>query len=434
MAAAMRATGADDPNRVKPQVGAQVTLDAGEGAQDQVVNIIGVVPTSGQRRLDPKTGRMFVITGQGAGWRAVGVRDGGGLSGDAPQVLTTELVTAWDLAPTNTVRSPQLSVELASSPGQPFTWPWDMTVEAKAARVAKPWQDEAQVRQIGQAIREHVAQFAGRGTPQRSDDDIREERSLLLSEYMASDTTPARRKAIQRRREQLLNEMWNPRSPRVDAEANELRAVLARVRPGFGTGKFAPPRSRGDGWKMANESARNFPVEWVEASNAAGPATVKTNISRGYYQHFGGRDRRAPERLAAVVAASNQTTATHEWGHRLQYTAHTWEGPGATSENAHRRIDAAAIAFHRRRTQQSGKPTRPLSQIVGAGRGYRSDEIANDDHYFNPYVGREYGGDPREVWTMGVESVFHGIRGGGTLRERDPEHYDLITGILAGVP
>lgn len=65
---------------------------------------------------------------------------------------------------------------------------------------------------------------------------------------------------------------------------------------------------------------------------------------------------------------------------------------------------------------------------------YRSDEVAYQDHWFNEYVGKVYGGyDVTEVFSMGMESFSDPFMLADRAR-RDPEMFALMVGFLKRPP
>jgi len=328
-----------------------------------------------------------------------------------------------------------------------FQLPTSQIVEAmeQITPLTRSWQDEQKVREIGKAIREHTDRFGG-GTAaaerQRAQqlDGLTLRRSELLRESrrISVFSVPAgpERDAVRRKQKKLTNEIDKVRGEIAalnsrSADVEQLQKVLREVRPGFGEGSFRRKGQRmTDGMRWAEVSAGFFPREWVEASMAAGDIKLNTRGGRGFYQHNGSFSKRTGG-WEATVKADNQQTMTHDLGHRMQYAA---RGGGIRGSDITKRVDAAAKQFHERRTREAGTSVRKLSQIL-PGHGYRSDEVANDDRYYHAYVGREYGGDPKEVWTMGLEAVWHRNRYNNLqIKQTDPELWDLIVGILAGVP
>ena len=104
-------------------------------------------------------------------------------------------------------------------------------------------------------------------------------------------------------------------------------------------------------------------------------------------------------------------TLFHELGHHLE---------------ADPAVYAAALAFLVKRRESD--TVYRLSELTGL-KGYKRDEVAYKDTWFNPYVGKVYSYDVTEVFSMGVESWCDD----STLTTRvqnDPEHMKLIAGFM----
>lgn len=92
--------------------------------------------------------------------------------------------------------------------------------------------------------------------------------------------------------------------------------------------------------------------------------------------------------------------------------------------------------LQQRRT--AGEPLRRLKDLTGLN--YASDEVTREDHYTNPYQGREYAGDglsyrgrhgALEVMTIALEDVLG--RNPARLQrmvQADREMFDLVMGLL----
>lgn len=112
----------------------------------------------------------------------------------------------------------------------------------------------------------------------------------------------------------------------------------------------------------------------------------------------------------------------HEWGHAL--------------EHVNPLLFERAAAFLESRTR--AYPLRRLRDI-SPGKGYRANELAKEDEFISPYIGKIYSINGRlfatEVTSMGLEVLVAGRTHWGTLKElasRDPEHLFFVLGQLAG--
>lgn len=424
----------------------QFVVNAGDrvhlgGVETEVVS----VPAVGtQWRVDPD-GRLVAIGSRAPDgtWGVSEIDPSNGRINGPTRAVSFDELTSWRLATqadataklpeVNT--NPVLTLRYPDVPdGEPFVQFADDLDEARDQTLT--WRDEVKVREIGQAIREHMDRFApaddtfGRA---RRIDELNTRRFELRRQWretgfiQPTDTfeeRAAKRAAaaeLEAQMDEITREVQAIESQGQDTDV--LRALLKEIRPGFGTGSFRRKGQRkgSKGMAWAEVSATMFPQEWVENSMQAGPLKISPSGRRGHYQP-----------TTATVKADNQLTMTHELGHRLQWAArgtHSFLTPDPKT-----RVDAAAVEFHKRRVREAGTKTRSLREIL-RGQGYGSREVANEDRYHHPYVGREYGGDPLEVFTMGLEAVWHRNRYNNLqIKQTDPELWDLIVGMLAGVP
>jgi hypothetical protein len=92
---------------------------------------------------------------------------------------------------------------------------------------------------------------------------------------------------------------------------------------------------------------------------------------------------------------------------------------------------AAAGRFIRLRAKNS-KATRRLKDLTGNA-GYKRDEVAFEDSFFSPYIGKYYRDGVTEVFSMGVESFSDPM----LLAERmtkDAQTLEFVAGFLKGGP
>ena len=102
-----------------------------------------------------------------------------------------------------------------------------------------------------------------------------------------------------------------------------------------------------------------------------------------------GRAYAFPEKNQIFVGKSEtRATIIHEVGHVWEYNS--------------TKVKESSAAFMEHRTQ--GKPLIPLRTLV-SNAGYDNDEKAVSDKFFDPYVGKSYGGKHTEVTSMGLGSV-----------------------------
>lgn len=115
-----------------------------------------------------------------------------------------------------------------------------------------------------------------------------------------------------------------------------------------------------------------------------------------------------------VGKSENKAVIFHEVGHHLEYS-----NPD---------IQASAAQFLQKR---STGQTQTLRKITG-DKAYKPDEVAIVDNFIDPYVGKIYKSGSTEVISMGLER-FSTPEAMKTFRDKDPEHFHYILGVLAYV-
>lgn len=172
-------------------------------------------------------------------------------------------------------------------------------------------------------------------------------------------------------------------------------------------------------------AARLYPRSWIDASNELGHVRFARAVDdRGFYGHHessGDAFVVTSPRKGRVVGIN--PVAIHELGHRM--------------ERVFPQIRAWQYVFHSRRTHLSrdlaDRERRSLKEMFPHST-FRADEFSYPDKFVDAYVGKPYGsGDGRsswEVFTVGIESVFTGSY---DLWAVDPEHRDLVLGLLFGL-
>lgn len=177
-----------------------------------------------------------------------------------------------------------------------------------------------------------------------------------------------------------------------------------------------------------------------EAERLANSVTLDPTLSRAqaktsrealadFYELTGGRgstslnllkydDPRAYASRSGVVNIGDGSRATlyHEFGHHAEYVS--------------TQLLESAIAW--RNGKATSKKPEKLSKLTG-NKGYGDDEVAMPDKFVDPYVGKVYdsyfGEKATEVVSMGVER-FHSPEAMKEFREKDPDHFHFILGVL----
>lgn len=180
------------------------------------------------------------------------------------------------------------------------------------------------------------------------------------------------------------------------------------------------------------EGMTYYPQTWVDDSNAGrgqmlilnGPSMrsgyeslKRTSVGDVYTITLGKSD----DDISINDDQRMTRVATHEIAHRME-DATTW-------------VSHMEGAFLRRRATDAGEHT--ASQIYPHAEegSNKSKEIGYKDHFPNHYMGKDYGdGRHYEIFSMGMESLFHGTHGGfeGFGRMvKDEDYKYFMLGMLA---
>ncbi|MBF0632677.1 MAG: hypothetical protein HQL89_17075 [Magnetococcales bacterium] len=143
-------------------------------------------------------------------------------------------------------------------------------------------------------------------------------------------------------------------------------------------------------------ASTRFPDDWTRISDAAGPLNVRFTTKRGWawtsqkdgWTWLNGRSVKTVKGEGIIVTSAG-STAEHEFTHRLQAVIPE--------------LDAFFQQIHRQRTQ--GEPLERLMDIHPRLR-YKRDEVTRKDKYVEPYQGKEYDGQAREVMTMAFQALL----------------------------
>jgi hypothetical protein len=169
-----------------------------------------------------------------------------------------------------------------------------------------------------------------------------------------------------------------------------------------------------------NRAAVDSAKQWLgRVIGATGPdsCTIRDmgpgGGSRSYYE---------PEEKAMYLGRGvEHDEIIHEYGHFLEDTRPS--------------VKYACLEFLQRRYQQALRfgsrdeaAILPLGELT-AGQ-YHHSEVAFADKFFDPYVGRIYREGGSEVMSMGLQYLAYNP---WKFREKDPEHYYLILGLIAHV-
>jgi hypothetical protein len=207
--------------------------------------------------------------------------------------------------------------------------------------------------------------------------------------------------------------------------------LMARLASEVGVGRACMVIETNKGAKLLKDAAKKFPASWVEKADNVGLLharlrsnsrgfhfTVPKNYPIGVATNLPIYGRIYPSRGDGYILISGLrhveqfSCAVHEYSHRLQ--------------DAFPDLQKLFTDLHRKRTQ--GDPVIKLRSLR-PDHGYKSDELTREDQYIDPYWGKEYSGEPREVLTMAMQTVIAG-NNFSYLYNDDREMLEFITGIL----
>lgn len=159
--------------------------------------------------------------------------------------------------------------------------------------------------------------------------------------------------------------------------------------------------------KTLTDAYDYYPTEWVQRSVDYGKIRLK-KTKRGYYSHDPDESVLA---LSGRVGKHNSfRTAIHELGHRQEFIF------GDLLE--------AEKEFYEYRTK--GEDLVRLKDAQPRAR-YKADEVTKVDKFLNPYMGKDYGGQAYEVFTMAADTLFTNPT---ELILRDKEMLEWVLGVL----
>lgn len=170
-------------------------------------------------------------------------------------------------------------------------------------------------------------------------------------------------------------------------------------------------RVTGSGADLIREASRLFPDSWITATNAYGSLSAKTAPTRAWYRQSG---------THGEIQCRNLHSAIHELTHHLQ--------------RALPDLNRLFQEIHNRRT--AGAPLKKLKLLTSLN--YSNNEVTREDHYIDPYWGKDYSGEAKEVMTMALETVLGGNTDQrhrdsfATLVLKDHEMLELVVGLLLG--
>lgn len=272
----------------------------------------------------------------------------------------------------------------------------------------------------GTAIDDEIRRrMAERGTPFTTSLDINAETERFLSAGLTPGTPEweagfARIKAAQAARD-ATEEVYGPIA----------REVLGEVRE-FGGGRR--PKLTGqygrepEVTEAMDQAFDKYPSAWNDRMTDGAPTVNASVGSRGYNDKGG-----SVIVLSGRNAEKLNSVATHEVGHSVERHV-----PGVTN---------LEWAFHYRRSDKVVGPNgvRTLAPAQRIGGGHGADEVTVPDDWALTYSGKVYRGSDQpegslwEVFTVGVQGVFHRDPYFARASGDDAEYRRFILGVLGSV-
>jgi hypothetical protein len=209
------------------------------------------------------------------------------------------------------------------------------------------------------------------------------------------------------------------------AYARETRAVLDELRGGMGGELHYTGDPAADLVASMRQAESNYPTEWLDRARRRNPDVNLRSSDRGY--NSGGAEISLSRYETGTLMHGDQT-ATHELGHTMEHAV-----PGLKALEWAYHYQRTSSVVNGRRTQES--PTDIFATDIGMGH-----ERAAKDDFAHVYSGKMYSNADadtnRELFTTGVEAIFHGAkyftreRGSGVF-EDDPEYRAFVLGALS---
>jgi SPP1 gp7 family putative phage head morphogenesis protein len=155
--------------------------------------------------------------------------------------------------------------------------------------------------------------------------------------------------------------------------------------------------------RAAREAAAGESLRWLRKSLGANVSVRPQRV-----QYTTGRSSYRPD----IIEWAQSSSLVHEWGHKLE------EDNPAVGRRAKRFLAA----------RTAGKSPKRLAEIYG-NKGYEASEVAVEDSFIEPYMGKQYSGPYSEITSMGLQLMFENY--GARLLANDPEYFWFILGQMA---
>jgi SPP1 gp7 family putative phage head morphogenesis protein len=271
----------------------------------------------------------------------------------------------------------------AAQAGAPVAEPWALALQTKLQGVDRNTVTEAQVRVFGAQVRAELERRMPEVEAKYSKRRFDVHRKIDAGTITREEGAKLRHEAMRQQHTDRLE---------------LVKSVIAQVRPLGRQAMQTAPRTEQAVMPAFQRAFECYPDEWQTRSNQAAPMRAGLT-SRGRYN---------PNTSVIKTSGANEverlSTCIHELGHRME----------AVVPN----LSRLEREWYERRTQGEA--------LEWLGPGHRRTELTRKDQFTHTYIGKDYGGEFYEVFTMGVECVFLGQHG----IDNDPDLIDFVLGTL----
>lgn len=189
----------------------------------------------------------------------------------------------------------------------------------------------------------------------------------------------------------------------------ELRGFIALAEHSLTVQRGTFPVFGGGVGTQATREAAKFYDAFLDRSVRRPGLDLKLEVQTGARAYY------SPSLKKVVLGDGRDTgVAVHELAHAI--------------EDVDARAIARSRAFLKERTK--GRMLVSMDELQ-PGHGYRLDEFAREDEFFDPYIGRDYGEAATEVTSMGYQKLAEPF-GIEALAKKDWEMFQFILGQLGG--
>lgn len=158
--------------------------------------------------------------------------------------------------------------------------------------------------------------------------------------------------------------------------------------------------------EITTQTLKSTYQDFFELTGGKGARSIKTlkyDDPRAYASRY--------ENVINIGKGAEKSTQFHEAGHHVEFESKDLQ----MAMNIWRNQRAYSLQY------------KSLKELTGID--YDDDEVALEDKYLDPYVGKVYANDSTEVLSMGIEH-FTDAKAMRRLRETDKQHFDLIMGVI----